>query len=229
MYDYQKIWNLINIIRIWVSTVDTLWTVLMSTVSEVEYPVLIKLRTITQTTIPESAYPLSTNWILFRTGQGTLQQESPDECHRISCKALVVIFVSVFNDVILTSICHAVKAPFLRYQLAMGVMQHSAESRVKPYLQTERLLTPEGLGLPDRIFSNLQVTVPLFSHWITCLMNETQHTEWLTHSLMRHFVGFVADKVALGKGFSEYFGFPCQSSLHQFLHNTITHHPGLVQ
>jgi hypothetical protein len=32
-------------------------------------------------------------------------------------------------------------------------------------------------------------------------------------------VGFVVDKVALGKVFSEYFGFPCQSSFHQFLHN----------
>jgi hypothetical protein len=27
------------------------------------------------------------------------------------------------------------------------------------------------------------------------------------------------DKVALGQVFSEYFGFPCQSSFHQFLHN----------
>jgi hypothetical protein len=34
----------------------------------------------------------------------------------------------------------------------------------------------------------------------------------------RH-VGFVVDKVALGQVFSEYFGFPCQSSFHQFLHN----------
>jgi hypothetical protein len=29
-------------------------------------------------------------------------------------------------------------------------------------------------------------------------------------------VGFVVDKVALGQGFSEYFGVPCQSSFHQF-------------
>jgi hypothetical protein len=28
---------------------------------------------------------------------------------------------------------------------------------------------------------------------------------------------FVVDKVALGKVFSEYFGFPCQSSFHQLL------------
>jgi hypothetical protein len=40
-------------------------------------------------------------------------------------------------------------------------------------------------------------------------------------------VGFVVDKAALGQVFSEYFGFPCQSSFHQFLH----HHnqPGLAQ
>jgi hypothetical protein len=32
-------------------------------------------------------------------------------------------------------------------------------------------------------------------------------------------VGFVVDKVALGQVFSEYLGFSCQSSFHQFLHN----------
>jgi hypothetical protein len=36
-------------------------------------------------------------------------------------------------------------------------------------------------------------------------------------------VGFVVDKVALGQVFSEYFGFPCQFSFHQLLHN----HPHL--
>jgi hypothetical protein len=40
-------------------------------------------------------------------------------------------------------------------------------------------------------------------------------------------VGFVVDKVSLGQVFSEYFGFPCKSSFHQFLHNP--YHPGLVQ
>jgi hypothetical protein len=34
---------------------------------------------------------------------------------------------------------------------------------------------------------------------------------------------FVVDKVALGQVFSEYFGFPCQISFHQLLHN----HPHL--
>jgi hypothetical protein len=32
-------------------------------------------------------------------------------------------------------------------------------------------------------------------------------------------VGFLVDKVALGQVFSDFFGFPCQSSFHQFLHN----------
>jgi hypothetical protein len=36
-------------------------------------------------------------------------------------------------------------------------------------------------------------------------------------------VGSVVDKVALGQVFSEYFGFPCHSSLQQLLHN----HPHL--
>jgi hypothetical protein len=40
-------------------------------------------------------------------------------------------------------------------------------------------------------------------------------------------VGFVVDKAALGQVFSEYFGFPCQSSFHQFIHHH--NHPGLAQ
>jgi hypothetical protein len=39
--------------------------------------------------------------------------------------------------------------------------------------------------------------------------------------------GFVVDKAALGQVFSEYFGFPCQSSFNQFLHHN--NHPGLAQ
>jgi hypothetical protein len=37
-------------------------------------------------------------------------------------------------------------------------------------------------------------------------------------------VGFVVDKVVLGQVFSEYFGFPSQSSFHQILHHH--NHPG---
>jgi hypothetical protein len=40
-------------------------------------------------------------------------------------------------------------------------------------------------------------------------------------------VGFVVDKVALDQVFSEYFGFPYQSSFHQILH--FHNHPGQVQ
>jgi hypothetical protein len=41
-------------------------------------------------------------------------------------------------------------------------------------------------------------------------------------------LGFVVDKVALEQVFSEYFGFPCQSSFHQLLRNH-HHHLWLVQ
>jgi hypothetical protein len=54
-------------------------------------------------------------------------------------------------------VCPAVKMPFLRYQLAMTVMQQSAASTFRPYPHTEHLLTADGLGVPDRIFSNLEV------------------------------------------------------------------------
>jgi hypothetical protein len=40
-------------------------------------------------------------------------------------------------------------------------------------------------------------------------------------------VGFVMDKVTLGQVFSKYFGFPSQSSFHQFLYRH--NHPGLAQ
>jgi hypothetical protein len=40
-------------------------------------------------------------------------------------------------------------------------------------------------------------------------------------------VGFVVDKAALGQLFSEYFGFPCQSSFRRFLHHH--NHSGLTQ
>jgi hypothetical protein len=43
----------------------------------------------------------------------------------------------------------------------------------------------------------------------------------------RQHVRFVVDKVALGQVFSKYFGFPCQSSFHQFLNHH--NHLGLAQ
>jgi hypothetical protein len=39
-------------------------------------------------------------------------------------------------------------------------------------------------------------------------------------------MGFVMGKAVLGKVFSEYFGFPCQSSFRQIFHHT---HPVLAQ
>jgi hypothetical protein len=40
---------------------------------------------------------------------------------------------------------------------------------------------------------------------------------------------YVATKVALGQVFSENCGFPCQSTLHLFLHNHLHYHPRLAQ
>jgi hypothetical protein len=44
---------------------------------------------------------------------------------------------------------------------------------------------------------------------------------------VRVHVGFVVDKEALGQVFPEYFGFPYQTSLHQFLHDH--NHPRFAQ
>jgi hypothetical protein len=57
-------------------------------------------------------------------------------------------------------------------------------------------------------------------------------SRWLPTSAGRIFVRaeyveIVVDKAVLGQVFSEYFGFPCQSSFHQFLHHH--NHPGLTQ
>jgi hypothetical protein len=40
-------------------------------------------------------------------------------------------------------------------------------------------------------------------------------------------MGFVVDKVELGRVFSDYFGFPCQFSFRRLFHTH--HHPVLVQ
>jgi hypothetical protein len=50
-------------------------------------------------------------------------------------------------------------------------------------------------------------------------------SRWLHTAAAR--VRVVVDKVALGQVFSEYFGFPCQSSFHQLLH-THQYHLGQV-
>jgi hypothetical protein len=57
------------------------------------------------------------------------------------------------------------------------------------------------------------------SRWLPTAAARVQARVWQ--------VGFVVDKVALGQVFSEYFGFPCQSSFHQILHHH--NHLGQVQ
>jgi hypothetical protein len=55
-------------------------------------------------------------------------------------------------------------------------------------------------------------------------------SHWLPTAAARAWVwqvGFVVDKVALEQVFSEYFGFPYQSSFHQIVHHH--NHPGRVQ
>jgi hypothetical protein len=42
-------------------------------------------------------------------------------------------------------------------------------------------------------------------------------------------VEFVGEKVALGRVFSENFGFPYQSTFHLFLHNQLNYHPKLAE
>jgi hypothetical protein len=57
------------------------------------------------------------------------------------------------------------------------------------------------------------------SRWLPTAAARVRARVWL--------VGFVVNKVAPGQIFSEYFGFPYQSSFHQILHHH--NHPGQVQ
>jgi hypothetical protein len=60
--------------------------------------------------------------------------------------------------------------------------------------------------------------VGLFQENIALFHEELRTTT--TNTIQQLPMGFVVYKVALGQVFSEYFfGFPCQSSFHQFLHN----------
>jgi hypothetical protein len=52
-----------------------------------------------------------------------------------------------------------------------------------------------------------------FRHQEEKLKQTSHHKPGSSH------VGFVVDEAALGQVFSEYFGFPCQSSYHQLHHN----------
>jgi hypothetical protein len=67
----------------------------------------------------------------------------------------------------------------------------------------------------------------------TLLRNVGYHSTHYTASYPRRrysssHVGFVVEKVALGQVFSEYFGFPCQPSFHQLLHNHLSSGAGTI-
>ena len=51
-----------------------------------------------------------------------------------------------------------VKHPFIKYQLALAFVECESHSEVKSVKVPDNLLTPEGLGLPEKTFSDLQVS-----------------------------------------------------------------------
>jgi hypothetical protein len=51
-----------------------------------------------------------------------------------------------------------VKVPFIRYELALAVVEEDLSSKAKSQTLTENLLTPEGLGVQDETFQSLQVS-----------------------------------------------------------------------
>jgi hypothetical protein len=70
--------------------------------------------------------------------------------------------------------------------------------------------------------------VKIYSYYLGSLGGRTiaqEVSRWLPNAVVRGsspglvMWDFVVDKVPLGQAFSEYFGFPCQSSFHQLLHN----------
>jgi hypothetical protein len=74
----------------------------------------------------------------------------------VCSKALIpkiIPFYCILSDI------SAVKHPFLRYQLALAVVEETTLVKAKPGSSTDDLLTAEGLGVPDSVFSNLQVSV----------------------------------------------------------------------
>jgi hypothetical protein len=76
----------------------------------------------------------------------------------------------------------------------------------------------ETAGYSETLVSGRAVAQAV-SHWLPTT------AAWLR--IWAEHVVFVVDKVELGQVFSEYFGFPCQSSFHQFFHHHT--HPGLAQ
>jgi hypothetical protein len=88
-------------------------------------------------------------------------------------------------------------------------------------------------GVPSRVFDKLGYATGEKVSCGNCALNVLQDSLTMDRTIVRPLptqnkprsghVEFVVDKVALGQVFSEYFGFPCQSSFHQLLHN----HPHL--
>jgi hypothetical protein len=92
--------------------------------------------------------------------------------------------------------------------MALGLTQPLRE------MSTRNL--PGGKGRPERRADNLTAI------WGRAVAQSV--SRWLPTAAARvrvraEHVGFAVDKAALGQVFSEYFGFPYQSSLHQFLHH----------
>jgi hypothetical protein len=61
---------------------------------------------------------------------------------------------------------------------------------------------------------------------VTQLNSDTSTQYWRRYHIYQAYysISFVVETVSLGRVFSEYFGFPCQSSFHQILH--YYNHPG---
>jgi hypothetical protein len=85
---------------------------------------------------------------------------------------------------------------------------------VKNILHSKRITTHFLQFVKQLHITNGRATAPAVSSWLP------------TAAARVRFLGFVVDKVALGQVFSKYFGFPCQSSFHQFLHHH--NHPALA-
>jgi hypothetical protein len=108
---------------------------------------------------------------------------------------------------------------------------------IYPLIETESDCNVWGfvtLPLPPFLPTTLKSSVVLRPLWLISLKGRTiaeAVSRWLPTATARvgaqaGHVGFVVDKVTLGQVFSEYLGFPCQSSFHQILHHH--NHPGLA-
>jgi hypothetical protein len=99
------------------------------------------------------------------------------------------------------------------------------QSRCRRYGEEKHLLLlpgiePRLLGRPARCLIAISTQLSRLPYWNRLPMKSASDPKWILRLSPRSgHVGFVVDKVALGQVFSEYFGFPCQSSFHQLLNN----------